>query len=206
MKTTFAALMALAVFATGCEHPNTAGDRLLASKSNPKFNLTCLFYGQEVKLDSGATAKAIDSVTVRDVQARREVRFKPEDAASLQQSIGYYNDVWSPDGEYLVLPLGRFEGFAVFKASQAVNLIGAGKTGDYVRVQMENGVRLWHKFGGWTDEASFSFEAGLSNDLAPFRYSIRDGVLTAESSKLTSVVAFNSRGLMPIMRLRGDER
>jgi len=188
------------MFAAGCTHPDAARDRVLAETPNPKFDLICLFYGQEVKLDTGADVKAVDFVAVRDARTRREVRFKPEDAPSLHQSLGYYKDVWSPDGEYLVLPLGRFEGFAVFKSTEAMNLIAAGKTGDYLRIQLDNGTRLWHKFDGWTDAGSFKFEAGLSNDLAPFRYSIRENILIAETSKPVAAVAYNSKGPMAIQR------
>jgi hypothetical protein len=183
---------------SACSHSHATNSRLLASKANSKYNLTCVFYGQTLKTEAGAAVQGIETIALRDGRTGKEVAFKPADAASLYQSLGYYTDVWSPDGEFLVLPLGRFEGFAVLKSSDAMDLISAGKTTGFVRVQLDSGVRLWHDFKRWTGDAAFEFQAGLSNDFTLFQYSVRNDILTTQAQNIKSMVGVNSRGTLPI--------
>jgi hypothetical protein len=187
-------VVAVLMVTQACSHQRTTDNRLLAKKENLKYNLTCLFYGQEVSIRGGEKTKGIDAIVVRDQRTGREVRFRPIDPESLYQSLGYYTDVWSPDEEFLVLPLGRFDGFAVLKSSEAMNVIATGKPNDFIRVQLDNGVRLWHKFDRWADRSSFGFQAGLSDDFASFRYSLTDRLLTVQSSNVKSMVGINSKG------------
>jgi hypothetical protein len=118
----------------------------------------------------------------------------PIDADSLYQSLGYYTDVWSPDLEFLVLPLGRFEGYAVFKSAKAMTEIAAGKPNDFIRIQSPSGIRFWHKFGQWVASSSFEFEAGLSDDFGSFGYAASARSLNTKPSKITSFVGVNADG------------
>ena len=108
--------------------------------------------------------------------------FNPIDPDTLRSSKGYYSKVWSPDSKYLVLPLGRFEGFAIFDSgylqNNLKNLVTQYNGTELVPektflIFSESGPALWHEFVGWEGEHTLVVKAGLGKDLKQFRYDIQ---------------------------------
>ena len=114
--------------------------------------------------------------------------FNPIDHDTLRSSKGYYSKVWSPDGKYLVLPLGRIEGFAIFSSRYVQDNLKKLITKQYYGAELvpENTILifsefeppLWHEFIGWEGEHTLVVKAGLGKDLKQFRYDIQKDKLS----------------------------
>lgn len=196
---------ALVVIQAGCSPKGGAEGptQLVSARENRKYGLICQFYGHEVPLDSGKREKVVDYVAVKRKRDGAQVRYKPTDGATLSESSGYFEDVWSPDEETMVLPLGRYDGFWITRASEAFGKLANGDPDDTIRVQMDTGAHLWHEFGRWKDSACFQFTAGLSGQQTTFTYSIRGKRLTT-SEKISSVFdGENSAGRLKIIEESG---
>jgi len=199
------AIVILAGTTVGCKRPSNefSSPRLLATASNAKYHLTCKLYGRLFTVDSGKTDKFVQYVTIQGPDRNREIRYLPEDATSLEQSSGFFTNVWSPDGELLVLPLGRFEGFSITRSAEALQRIASGKFNDSVRVELTSGERLWHEFGKWNGPESFEFSAGLSRDQTPYAYDIPTGKVTTNEALNDNCVGVSSQGKVKIEAARG---
>jgi hypothetical protein len=184
--------------------PGVLGSRpvVLTLKENTKYRLICIFYGERLKGENGVTdTDLIEYVTIRDQRDGSEVRYVPTDAISLIESLGFFTNVWSPDEELLVLPLGRFEGFSITRSAEVMQRLSTGRFNDFVRVELDNGVRLWHEFGNWEGPASFVFNAGLSGQHVRFTYYLSDHALTGDEDVGIGV---NSQGTLPIRPPKSD--
>jgi hypothetical protein len=170
----------------------------LSTKTNHKYALDVLFYGEEVSLDNGTRMKAAQYLAIRD-QHGKEVRFVPIDESSLSSSGGFFSEVWSPDEELLVLPLGRFEGFCMTPSSEAIRRISENRCQNSVRVQLKSGVRLWHEFHGWRDATTFSFAAGLSGKLTEFAYTVPNRKLVTSEKTNDNFVGITGQGQIPVV-------
>jgi len=184
----------------GCSRPGLggnagAGDKPAKVKVNRKYGLECDFYSEEV----GDGIKAITSVSIRDSRSGEEVRFEPEDPGSLVLNNGYDKNVsWSPDEEYLLLPLGRFEGFALVKSAEALKSVREKKYADSVRVQLKTGTQLWHDFAAWEGQGAFTFQAGMSESFPRFKYDPADRRLTALDKVNEIFEGYNGAGKIVI--------
>jgi hypothetical protein len=169
-------VLALSLVHLGCvSHAfDKSNSDILSEAQNTKYQLTCTFHGKLLKLDNGSRQEETEYLTISDRQSGTRIVFKPSDPGSLQNSNGFFTKVWSPNSEWLVLPLGRFEGFRLIKSSQALEQLQNKQEGDFVRVQLKSGVRLWHHFDGWQGPASFLFDAGLSDRQFKFVFNIAD--------------------------------
>jgi hypothetical protein len=49
--------------------------RLVAEKDNPKYKVTCLFYGEDLASIGKKGEKAIESIVLRDQRTGKEVRY-----------------------------------------------------------------------------------------------------------------------------------
>jgi hypothetical protein len=179
---------------SGCSRADPDTPVLLATHSNAKYKLSCNFYGNEVTLDDGRTVSVVSYVTVRDERSNAESRFTPVDPSSLNEPGGFFQTVWSPDEEFLVLPLGRFDGFAIIRAGEALQRVADRGYSDFLRIEMDTGARLWHEFGRWEQPARFSFNAGLSGDLLPFTYDAASRQLATPQKVSASFLGVNSQG------------
>jgi hypothetical protein len=81
------------------EPPPAVGEALIVKKNN-KYNVSCLFYGDRFTHDAGTLENAIKYVMVRDDATGEEAKYEPSDPATIESSLGFYADVWSPDEEY----------------------------------------------------------------------------------------------------------
>jgi hypothetical protein len=173
--------------------PQTAAPRehVLSVKENRKYKVRCVFYGEEMEVGANLKAKVVRYVAVRN-EGGDEARYAPLDAAAGDSDI-YFDDVWSPDEEYLVLPRGRSEGFCIVKARGAFEGVKARRCDDFIKVRETNGTALWHEFVGWDGE-SLTFKAGLSGDSFTFAYDLPRRSLTTAERPAPSVEGENSGG------------
>lgn len=176
-------------------HPNPHGDKSVSVTENRKYGLKCIFHAEKLE---GFTV--INSISLQDSRTNHEAEFKPIDRDSLIPGKGFFKDVWSPDEEYLILPLGRWDGFCIVQSRDALQSVEAGRWNDFVRVEMNNGTGLWHEFGKWREGNSFEFSAGLSGDQIPFVYDILTRRLTALDPITDSFVGQNASGKVAISK------
>lgn len=157
------------------EAPGAGRDEWAKEAPNPKHKLTVLF------LEDGG---GIEYVALRDDASGRRVRFAPARAKTDSGGAEKYpRDVWSPDGEYLVLPLGPFDGFCVVAAKTAFRTFARRRCDDFIRVwdyrpAMEvRELGFHHEWGRWETDSAFSFRAGLHGDRWTFVYDAARGKL-----------------------------
>jgi hypothetical protein len=170
------------------QRPRTFADGLETPVvENKKYGLQCVFHLAEPGAGEGPGAsKYVEYVSIRDARTGEEATYKPRDTNdSLLFSQGYFKEVWSPDDEYLLLPFGRFDGFCIIKARGALASVRKRKCFDTLKVEFVKPgaevpvLALWHEFAKWEGATSFSFRAGLENDLRPFEYDFVAGKLSA---------------------------
>jgi hypothetical protein len=127
--------------------------------------------------DGATPIKYVESVSVKDVQTGESAAYVPvggDDSLSFSQ--GYFAEVWSPNGEYLVLPLSPFEGFCIIKAKGALKTIKQRRCDDQIRVlhyrpPMEiKQVAYYHEWERWATDTAFRFKAGLHGERGTFIY------------------------------------
>jgi hypothetical protein len=186
----------------GCSQPGLGGsagaeDQPTKVKVNRKYGLECRFHSEEV----GDDIKVITYVSLRDSKTGEEVRYHPLDAGSLIPENGFDKNLsWSPDEEYLILPLGRFEGFAVVKAAEALQSVKEKKYADSVRVQLNTGTQLWHDFEAWEGKGTFIFKAGMSESFPRFKYDSVEKRLTALDKVSEIFEGYNGAGKMVVLQ------
>lgn len=178
---------------------------LIDKKANKKYGIEAQFYGIDLKdaENNKNSAKVIRQVVLKDVktgsEAKYSVKSDTEQAADL-----YFTNVWSPDEEHLILPIGKFEGFAIFKAKDALNDIKTNKFFDTIRAKSVNSGDFWHDFEKWEDNSTISFRAGLSGDMFAFKYNIEKSELYCYRAKCEEFdTGFNLKGQVKPIK-KGD--
>lgn len=198
-------LLNLNVCAPRTRSPQPQNDKplVIAQRENHKYRLVVTFYGEEVTFGEGVsqrTEKMISYLTIRDEQKANEVRYVPPETGAEDNPHFYFTEVWSPDEEYLLLPLGNFQGFGVCKANEAMTAIKNRKFFDSIAVRVDSGANLWHEFGKWEGNTAFSFKAGLSGDLFGFRYDFASQKLFAPGANSSAgFIGRNQKGELKII-------
>jgi hypothetical protein len=176
---------------------------LLSQKENKKYSLTAAFYG----IRHNAAGKDELSYTIIQKVVLKKTGGNVEGItynATGQIPAGdfYFTEVWSPDEEYLVLPIGKFEGFAIFKAKDALNDIKANKYFDTIKTKSVNSGWFWHDFEKWEDNSTISFRAGLYGDMFAFKYNFEKKALACYQEKCEEFdIGFNNKGkIKPIKK------
>jgi hypothetical protein len=158
---------------------------LLSEKNNVVAGVTASFYG--VQLDpSLKPSRVIEYVTFTSKVGGESVKYTT--ASDTKQAADFYSvDIWSPDSAYLLLPIGKKEGFAMFNAKTAILDIKASKYADTLVVAKKtelskeqakefgtNAVvrNYWHTFLAWEGPSSFRFKADMERDTVEFVYDI----------------------------------
>jgi hypothetical protein len=157
--------------------------------ANPKHKLSCLFLE-----DKDGT----EYVVLRDDATGRRARYFPtkQPGGGADTAERYYRDVWSPDGEYLALPLNPFEGFCVIKAKGALDTIKRRRCDDFIRVldyrprADVKEVAYHHEWNRWEAATAFSFRAGLSGNDKIFVYDIGRGELYDGEARKAEYLAY----------------
>lgn len=179
----------------GSAQPAAVPDGTRRIFENQKYRLQCVFHVDQLKTETDRVIAHVSGITIKDQRGGREAAYVPVDHNdSLDTSQGYFEDVWSPNEEYLLLPAGRFEGFCIIKASEAIKNVEERECTDSIRVEQQNGVRLWHQFRQWEGGASFSFKVGLSGDDFVVRYDLMRRQLTALEKIGDSFIGVNGAG------------
>jgi hypothetical protein len=196
LKTPAIVLLLAVACSTGCSRKTSS---LNLTKTNRKYALTCIFYREKLDMGDGTFHLLIDRVAVRDDRTGTEIPFIPEEPENLNISSGFYTDVWSPDEEFLILPLGRFQGFRIYRAETAIQRLKNGAFDDSIRIRMRPDTWLWHEFEGWKDRHTFLFTAGLSGDQTRYSYIPFTGPLNIFGNPF-DFFGSNSKGEIPFSR------
>lgn len=177
-------------------------------KENRKYNLTAAFYGYYFKYGENdeLTAKVIKYIIFRKNDTGEEVRYYPKEPEGEQHAHFYFTEIWSPDEEYLVLPIGRFDGFGIIKSADAMKAIKTndfldtiGVFNSYTSNSKREQLRLWHDFIGWKSASSISFDAGLSGHSDNYQYDFVNKKLTTSPEKVrTTIEGENKKGEIAI--------
>lgn len=165
---------------------------------NQKYKLEAIFSGTDVEVGDRKVA-VIEQLTIRSSETGQQLQYQRRDGPSSSDAHAYFTDVWSPDDEFLVLPLDRFKGFCIVRAAEALAAIQKQSCLDTVRVSFESAA-LWHQFEKWDTNQSFIFNAGLSGDQTKLRYDVLSQQLTALDSNFRSLKGENSSGTIKITR------
>jgi hypothetical protein len=194
MKTHFL-LVAIGILATslaGCDKPQadpvgTAENaslpdqkvHLLFEKLNVASGLKAQFYGLDMN-PKLRPPQVIDYIIFKDTKTGASVKYDLQSATD-QAADFFFADVWSPDGAYLVLPVDKYDGFAIYNSKTALADIKARKPADTIRVWTGAARRYWHVFDGWAGPSTFRFKAELETSSLPFQYDIGTQKLSCTS-------------------------
>ena len=185
-------LFPLLVNFTSCHQEEIQGGKL-----NQKYNLVYKFHTMEVT----AGSKVVDGVSIRDNKSGDEASFQPSDPDSLLYGDGYVKNIsWSPDEEYLILPLGQFDGFCVIKSSEALKSVREKTCVDTIRIQLKTGLKMSHEFAKWDGNSAFVFTAGMEHRFPQFRYDFSNQQLAALEKVNDIFEGHNGKGVLPISR------
>lgn len=169
---TFLHLIALGSFALAPQSNPERFSDVLYSATNAKYHLICEFHGGRVATPSGTADDRIFEVTVRNEQTGEVAAYRPQ-KREMPPNFGY-RDVWSPDGEWLVLSLGSLDGFQLIKASDALAELKRSKPKEFLLLKSRTHKgRIYYLFLGWQSPAAFNFN------------------LTDDTSNVTSTYHFN---------------
>ncbi|HEY5704135.1 MAG TPA: hypothetical protein VIS96_01010 [Terrimicrobiaceae bacterium] len=188
----------------GVEGGKGSEGTLLATSHNPRANLSVEFYGTWVGSDAAPREKwVVTRIAINDGSTGKKIRFTPDDPQTLRDSFGYFADVWSPDFNYLVLPLGRYEGFVVLPTGAVTKKLrkqGHGKI--QIKLAGDDSPLLWHEFLGWQRHHLLRFSAGLSGDSVEFQYDPEAKTVYGLANTPASFRAISAMGEIPIKPLR----
>jgi hypothetical protein len=177
-------------------------DRIKVTE-NHTYQLDAIFSGEYLEVGD-RTDKVITSLTLKSKITGQEVRYNPESSPAKEDTSAYFTEVWSPEGEWLVLPLGRFSGFCIIQARDALASIEKQKCSDnlYTRLSTRPKLLLWHDFEKWDGDSAFIFKAGLFGDLTRLRYDITTSRLTVLDPDASPhfIEASNNKGKIAIER------
>lgn len=170
MRRTIVPLLGCLLFASSC---GRHGENTVAHRQMSTVNrMVLVFEGQH--LGEQVFPKAI---YLEDMGKVKTV-FTPDDAVSIEQSAFCFLPVWSPSEDWLLLPDGRFDGFAVFKAHDLP--VGLTDRSKMLRIGVADpsGIRWWHEFTRWKSRIVFEFRAGLSDQLVSFECNLASAIVS----------------------------
>jgi hypothetical protein len=146
--------------------------RLLFEKTNAALGISALFYGTEILGEELLHPnQMITYIVLKDMRTGQAVTYAPE-SDTRQAADFFFPDIWSPDGAYIVLPLDKRDGFAIFNSETAIQDIKHLKYADTIRVWRGEARRYWHSFDAWEGQAAFYFKGEMEGDSFRFKYDI----------------------------------
>ena len=201
----------IVIFASGlgvCRSANISKDDekiiVFTKTENGKYNLTAIFYGVDFHFedDKNTVKKIIKYVIFRNDETGEEIKYIP--TGQIPAGDFYFTDIWSPDEEYIVLPIGVFQGFAVFEAKNALRDIRENRYFDTIKTKSENSGFYYHEFEKWEDDSTFNFRAGLDGEMFAFKYNIVNRELYCYQTKCEEQdIGFNNKGKIKAVK-KGD--
>lgn len=168
--------------------------------TNAKYGIATEFFGTWVGPDQDPkTQFSVTRVVVRKAASNASAQYRPADADAAERSLMYFRDVWSPDLEYLVLPAGRFDGFAVFNSRSAVPDVKSNRPADSVSIRYRGQARsLPQIFRGWSGGHALLFDVQFETSSISFSYDLGRKELSSPSDKIDVFDAVNLGGSTPI--------
>lgn len=133
-----------------------------------------------------------ETIFVQTIGKNDEVEYRPIDLASIEESGVDLTYAWSPDGRYLVLPRGRFEGFTVFSINDLPQAVANGEGFKSIAIQGVEGTMWWHQFEGWKNAFTVKLCAGLSSECFKFEWNIKNGKIYSLDLKSTEYKVNNN--------------
>lgn len=168
--------------------------------NNDKYALSADFFGAWVGPDQDRFSQfSIEKVVVRDTRSNETAEFRHAGADVPDDSVMYFRDVWSPDREYLVLPAGHLDGFAVFNSRGALAAIRENHATDLIAIRYRGQSQsLSHRFLGWTSASILRFEVQFETSKIPFSYDLERRELSSPSDAIPVFDAAGRDGSTPI--------
>jgi len=142
---------------------------LLFEKKNAAFGISALFYGRELRLVGEPPDKIIEYIVLKNEKTGQTATWLPKTDTE-QAADFFFTNVWSPDGTYIVLPLDKLDGFAIFNSETVIQDIDSNKFLDTIRVWRGEARRYWHNFDAWDGPAAFYFKGEMEGHTFRFRY------------------------------------
>lgn len=187
---------------------------IVEQRTNRKYNVTATLYGVNFRYgeNNEKATKIITHIVFRDDQSKAEVKYRPIEGNnggttgvdSIVTPDFYFTEIWSPNEEYLILPIGKFEGFGIFEAKDALKNIKSNKYFDTLKVKSENSGWFRHDFEKWENDSAFSFRAGLYGDMFAFKYNAAKSELYCyEGDCEESDFGINNKGKIKAIK-KGD--
>lgn len=172
----------------------------LFSSMNDRYGLSVEFFGEWAGPDGDPKSQyVIDRILLREAASGESIEYQPDDTAGLRTSLGFFRDVWSPDGQYLVLPRGRFEGFVIFASSRLFETLRKKQFTDSIVIRYRGqSDSAWHGFAGWAGDHVLLFDAGVESSRFRFSYDLNLKQLNASSPPVPLLGALNSMGAVMI--------
>ncbi len=172
----------------------------LFTSSNDKYGLSVEFFGQWAGPDGDEKSQfVVDRISLRKKDTSAQVDYAPLNPEGLRTPNGTFREVWSPDGEYLVLPRGRLEGWAIFASGKAFRSLTNTKTPEWLAVRYAGKPdSVWHNFTGWTGNHVLVFDAEIENLRIKFSYDLRQKQLSAAVPSIAVLTAWNEVGPVAI--------
>jgi hypothetical protein len=194
----FFVIALLSLLLLGCDKPvadmesarsspqlNNDDKQLFLEKPNPALGLTAQFYGSIIELGGKQPQpyQDISQIVIKDNRSGETASYIVEN----KELDFYFTDIWSPSGNYLVLPIGKKEGFAIFNAKTAISDVEVRKYADTLAVaritELPNDRskkfgadslkrNYWHTFVAWEGPSSFRFKGEMEGDTFQFVYDI----------------------------------
>ncbi len=145
---------------------------ILLSAENPKYHLMCVFHGEKVHQPGtfGELSDEVRYVTISDQQTGESATVKFLDLDSLKYNLS--PAVWSPDMEWLLIPLGIHDGFRFVEAKNALKELQREPPGDFLRLAWnhDNGDNVRHTFRAWVGPRSFTFSAATLPEIPAYGF------------------------------------
>lgn len=111
------------------------------------------------------------------------VKYVPEDISAAENSASFfYNKINSPDKKWIVLPVGRKEGFVFTPTANTLSSVRQGMYQGRFSARTVNGTPLFHEFVRWESPSTFVFaasgeEGGVQFDEI-FKINVNTGTVT----------------------------
>jgi hypothetical protein len=142
-------------------------------------------------------------IVFKDKRTGQAVTYAPE--SDTRQAVDFFfPDIWSPDGAYVVLPLDKREGFAIFNSEMVIQDIESHKYADTIKVWRGEARRYWHSFDAWEGQTAFFFKGEMEGHTFRFKYDIRTRRLTCLDVGCSSVD--HARNIRGDLLVQGPEK
>lgn len=129
----------------------------------------------------------VKRVFIKNDKTGEEYEYKAKDADTLYLHRGYFTDVWSPDLEYLLMPVGHFEGVVVYEANNLFLSLRKQQNFQRINIRGESPSALAHNFKKWESNNTVVFEVGISYSYHTVKYDIGNRLFITKNKYLKNL-------------------